>query len=103
MQLGSLRLTISDVVASARGGTEFRARVRGAERVADGIYRASGVHTNHCPVGVGKLVQVAMDKGTGGLNDAGFVDWALVLVGPDVEWVTVLVEIGIYQYWLVWR
>lgn len=50
------RLTIGDIVAAARGGREFRAGVRGAERVADGIDRACRVDTDHRAVRVGELV-----------------------------------------------
>lgn len=97
MRLRPLQLTICNVVASTRRGSEFRARVRRTERVADSIDRASGVHTDDCAVDVGELVQVAVDKGASRLNDARFINGVLVLVGPDVEGVTILVEIGIYQ------
>lgn len=38
-----------------------------------------------------------MDKGASGLNDTRLVDRALVLVGPDIERVAILIEVGIYE------
>ena len=48
-------------------------------------------------ISVGELGQVSLHECFGGLDNAGFIDGAGILVCPDIELVAVFVEIGVCQ------
>lgn len=91
--------TVSVIAETRSISTRSKSRtsIRRSQRVANGVQGSSRVDADNRAISIGKLAQVTLHECFGGLDDAGFVDGAGVLVCPDVELVAVSVEVGVYN------